>query len=147
MEETVTNSKPKRFYLYSAHDITIINTMRTMGFTSDLFLPDYGAMFILEVHRANNRDDPEVKVVFVRVSLFYLLVIFIINTYVKIYVCIYSLHMSSILLLQALYLNSSETKIAYPLTIPNCVSPCLLQNLKETLHKVIPDDWDAECKI
>lgn len=108
MEETVTNSKPKRFYLYSAHDITIINTMRTMGFTSDLFLPDYGAMFILEVHRANNRDDPEVK---------------------------------------ALYLNSSETKIAYPLTIPNCVSPCLLQNLKETLHEVIPDDWDAECKI
>lgn len=68
MEETVTNSKPKRFYLYSAHDITIINTMRTMGFTNDLFLPDYGAMFILEVHRANNRADPEVKVVFIRVS-------------------------------------------------------------------------------
>jgi len=36
---------------------------------------------------------------------------------------------------------------AHHLEIPNCASPCLLQNLKQVWHEVIPDDWDAECKM
>ncbi|XP_025265921.1 lysosomal acid phosphatase [Camponotus floridanus] len=108
MEETRTDSKPKRSYFYSAHDITIVNVLRTMGFTNELFKPDYGATLIFELHLANNSIDQEVK---------------------------------------ALYLNNTETKIAHPLEIPNCATPCLLQNLKQVWHKVIPNDWDAECKI
>ncbi|KAG5348337.1 EHD1 protein, partial [Acromyrmex charruanus] len=105
MEES--KAKSKRSYFYSAHDITIVNVMRTMGFTK-LLKPDYGAMIILELHFVNNGTDQEVK---------------------------------------ALYLNNTETDNAHRLEIPNCASPCLLQNLKQVLHEVIPDDWDAECKI
>lgn len=62
MEETITDSKPKRSYFYSAHDITIVNVLRTMGFTNELFKPDYGATLIFELHLANNSIDQEVKV-------------------------------------------------------------------------------------
>lgn len=61
MEETRISSKPKRSYFYSAHDITIVNVLRTMGFTNELFKPDYGAMLIFELHFVNGVDQ-EVKV-------------------------------------------------------------------------------------
>lgn len=60
MEET--EPKPKRSYFYSAHDITIVNVLRTMGFTNELFKPDYGATLIFELHLVNNGADQEVKV-------------------------------------------------------------------------------------
>jgi len=61
MEESRNgNPKPKRSYFYSAHDITIVNVMRTMGFTNELLKPDYGAALILELHLAET--DREVKV-------------------------------------------------------------------------------------
>ncbi|XP_072758830.1 lysosomal acid phosphatase-like isoform X2 [Anoplolepis gracilipes] len=107
MEEIRTDPKPKRSYFYSAHDITIVNVLRTMGFTDELLKPDYGATLIFELHLVNN-NNLEVK---------------------------------------ALYLNNTETRIAHPLEIPNCVTPCLLQHLKQVWRKVIPNDWDAECKI
>ncbi|XP_071648410.1 lysosomal acid phosphatase-like [Temnothorax longispinosus] len=108
MEENRNGPKPKRSYFYSAHDITIVNVLRTMGFTNELFKPDYGATLILELHLVNNGADQEVK---------------------------------------ALYLNNTRTENAHSLEIPNCASPCLLQNLKQTWHEVIPNDWDAECKM
>ncbi|RLU17240.1 hypothetical protein DMN91_011309 [Ooceraea biroi] len=106
MEDVATNSNPKRSYFYSAHDITIVNVLRTMGFTNELLKPDYGATLIFELYTADNGE--EVK---------------------------------------ALYLNNTEISSAHPLEIPNCRSPCLLQNLKQAWHDVIPEDWDAECKI
>ncbi|XP_011169299.1 lysosomal acid phosphatase [Solenopsis invicta] len=48
---------------------------------------------------------------------------------------------------KALYLNNTKTENAHPLVIPNCASPCLLQNLKQAWHQVIPNNWDAECKL
>lgn len=63
MEESRSDPKPKRYYFYSAHDITLINVMRTMGlFANELLKPDYGATLILELHLANNEADQEVKV-------------------------------------------------------------------------------------
>lgn len=61
MEES-NDPNPKRSYFYSAHDVTIVNVMRTMGFTNEFLKPDFGAMLILELHRANNGVDREVKV-------------------------------------------------------------------------------------
>lgn len=61
MEETKTDSKRKS-YFYSAHDITIVNVLRTMGFTNELFKPDYGATLIFELHLTNNGANQEVKV-------------------------------------------------------------------------------------
>lgn len=69
MEESKDNPKSKRSYFYSAHDVTIVNVMRTMGFTNELLKPDYGAMIILELHFVNDGADQEVKVWVVIVSL------------------------------------------------------------------------------
>lgn len=60
MEDIATN--PKRSYFYSAHDITIVNVLRTMGFTNELLKPDYGATLLFELHIADNGVDQEVKV-------------------------------------------------------------------------------------
>ncbi|XP_044587572.1 prostatic acid phosphatase-like isoform X3 [Cotesia glomerata] len=38
-----------KLYLYSAHDITLVNVLRAMGFTNELFKPDYGAALIFEL--------------------------------------------------------------------------------------------------
>lgn len=67
MEESRNN--PKRSYFYSAHDITIVNVMRTMGFTNELLKPDYGAALILELHLDNSGANQEVKVMVIVVSL------------------------------------------------------------------------------
>lgn len=69
MEESRNNPQSKRSYFYSAHDITIVNVMRTMGFTNELLKPDYGATLILELHLDNNGADREVKVMVIVVSL------------------------------------------------------------------------------
>jgi hypothetical protein len=61
MEDVATNSKPKRSYFYSAHDITIVNILRTMGFT-EFLKPDYGAMLLFELHAIDNGENQEVKV-------------------------------------------------------------------------------------
>lgn len=64
MGEAKPDSKLKRSYFYSIHDITIVNMLRTMGFTNELFKPDYGATIIFELHLLNNRVDQEVKVLY-----------------------------------------------------------------------------------
>ncbi|EFN76309.1 lysosomal acid phosphatase [Harpegnathos saltator] len=57
--------RSKRTYFYSAHDITIVNVMRTMGFTSEYLKPEYGAMLILELHHADN-ENQEVKILYLK---------------------------------------------------------------------------------
>lgn len=42
----------KKFYLYSGHDVTLIQALATLGFdTIPGHVPDYGACLILEVHK------------------------------------------------------------------------------------------------
>ncbi|KAL6256375.1 hypothetical protein P5V15_012490 [Pogonomyrmex californicus] len=62
MEQNKNDSK--RSYFYSAHDITLVNVLRTMGFTNELLKPDYGATLILELYLANNGADHEVKTLY-----------------------------------------------------------------------------------
>lgn len=52
----------RRAYLYSAHDITLVNLLRTMGFTDEYFKPDYGSTVIFELHAASNSANTEIKV-------------------------------------------------------------------------------------
>ncbi|KAF3423947.1 hypothetical protein E2986_11795 [Frieseomelitta varia] len=51
----------RRAYLYSAHDITLVNLLRTMGFTDEYFKPDYGSTIIFELHAASNSANTEIK--------------------------------------------------------------------------------------
>lgn len=64
--QTVNNgTDTKRAYLYSAHDITLVNLLRTMGFTSEYFTPDYGATLVFQLHAVpDNAEDAEIKVLF-----------------------------------------------------------------------------------
>ncbi|XP_049846637.1 lysosomal acid phosphatase-like isoform X1 [Schistocerca gregaria] len=58
---TSTTVSPK-FLMFSAHDVTIVNVLQTMGFT-DLLKPQYGAAVIIELHSTND-SDYEVKVLY-----------------------------------------------------------------------------------
>ncbi|KAG7204215.1 hypothetical protein KM043_002046 [Ampulex compressa] len=98
----------KKAYLYSAHDITIVNVLRTMGFTNELLKPDYGAVLILELHSVNGGQQGEVRVS---------------------------------------YLNSTEATEAHPMRIPECGSPCYLENLIDAWKDITPINWDAECAV
>jgi len=54
--------KPDRkMVLYSAHDLTIVNVWRALGFT-DLIKPDYGASLVFELHTTRSGTNYEVKV-------------------------------------------------------------------------------------
>lgn len=43
----------RRMFIYSAHDITLINVLNTLGLSHDL-KPDYGAAFIIEAHTVDS---------------------------------------------------------------------------------------------
>ncbi|XP_012286060.1 lysosomal acid phosphatase isoform X2 [Orussus abietinus] len=108
MMSTRVQSDYKKMYLYSAHDTTLVNTLRTMGFTEELLKPDYGAALIFELLLINGGQNQEVKV---------------------------------------MYLNNTQTRVPYPLTIPKCSEPCLLENLLTVWKDVLPTDWKAECQL
>ncbi|KAI4483702.1 hypothetical protein M0804_007962 [Polistes exclamans] len=61
MQEKIIRENSRRAYFYSVHDITMVNVLRTMGFTNEWFLPEYGATLIFELHSYYN-EDREVKV-------------------------------------------------------------------------------------
>lgn len=48
-------------FLYSAHDITIVNIWRALSFR-EYFIPEYGAALVFELHELSNSTDFEVKV-------------------------------------------------------------------------------------
>ncbi|XP_076762332.1 lysosomal acid phosphatase-like [Xylocopa sonorina] len=51
----------KRTYLYSVHDITLVNLLRAMGFTSEYFKPEYGATLIFQLHAVSNVDSADIE--------------------------------------------------------------------------------------
>ncbi|KAJ9586333.1 hypothetical protein L9F63_020041, partial [Diploptera punctata] len=65
MENKRTGSlKPDRkMVLYSAHDLTIVNVWRALGFT-DLIKPEYGAALLFELHVTRSGTDHEVKMLY-----------------------------------------------------------------------------------
>ncbi|XP_076547283.1 prostatic acid phosphatase-like [Osmia lignaria lignaria] len=55
----------RRAYLYSAHDITLVNLLRTMGFTKEYLKPAYGAMLVFQLHYTSDLvEDAEVKLLY-----------------------------------------------------------------------------------
>lgn len=59
-----TGTDKRTAYFYSAHDITLVNVLRTMGFTRELFKPDYAATLILEVHSGSDAEDFEIQLAY-----------------------------------------------------------------------------------
>lgn len=68
MNAAKTGRDTRKAYLYSAHDITLVNLLRTMGFTDELFKPDYVATLIFEMHSNTENEDREVKVLYLNSS-------------------------------------------------------------------------------
>lgn len=59
MKRSQNGEDNMKLYLYSAHDITLVNVLRAMGFTEELFKPDYGAALIFELILSEDRVDHE----------------------------------------------------------------------------------------
>lgn len=51
--------------------------------------------------------------------------------------CLFQLH----------YMESYEAKALVMWEIPNCSTPCNLNNFLEAIASVIPNDWDTECQL
>ncbi|XP_054011568.1 lysosomal acid phosphatase-like [Hylaeus anthracinus] len=65
MQASKSGTDTRRAYLYSAHDITLVNILRTMGFTSEYFKPDYGATLVFQLHGVTDAaEDAEVKLLY-----------------------------------------------------------------------------------
>lgn len=65
MQTAESGKDAKLAYLYSVHDITLVNLLRTMGFMSEYFKPDYSAMLIFELNFSTDVTDnrrAEIKV-------------------------------------------------------------------------------------
>lgn len=62
-KRTAVSKTDRKMVLYSAHDVTIVNVWRTLGFT-DMIKPDFGASLILELHTTRSGADHEVKLLY-----------------------------------------------------------------------------------
>ena len=49
MEERSKNGDVKQLYLYSGHDLTIVNSLRALGI-KDFILPEFGSALVVELH-------------------------------------------------------------------------------------------------
>ncbi|XP_043277174.1 lysosomal acid phosphatase-like [Venturia canescens] len=108
MVDWVDQKNQRTLYLYSAHDVTLITLLRTMGFEEKMYKPAYGAALIFELVAGKEEHDFEVQI---------------------------------------RYLNDTETNESHHMRLPACPERCGLQELYEIWKDVIPEDWDAECKL
>lgn len=60
MNSYITGSSGRKLSLYAAHDMTIINVRRALGFDDLTFKPELGSALIVELHVVDN--DPQVEV-------------------------------------------------------------------------------------
>ncbi|XP_076233585.1 lysosomal acid phosphatase-like [Calliopsis andreniformis] len=65
MQAFANRNDTRRAYFYSAHDITLVNLLRTIGFTSESLKPKYGTTLVFQLHAIPDvADDMEVKLVY-----------------------------------------------------------------------------------
>lgn len=50
-----------KLYLYSAHDTTLVNVLRAMGFTEELFKPDFAAALIFELVLSEDVEEHDLE--------------------------------------------------------------------------------------
>ncbi|XP_076657121.1 putative achaete scute target 1 [Halictus rubicundus] len=63
MRDAEAGKDTRRVYLYSVHDITLVNLLRTMGFTSEYFKPGYGATLIFQLYFSPDvADDKQAEI-------------------------------------------------------------------------------------
>ena len=66
LEQMRDGSDSVKMYLYGTHDINIVNTLRAMGFTEELFKLDLGVSLIYELRAVQGGQTQEVRVSIVR---------------------------------------------------------------------------------
>lgn len=123
----------EKIFLYGTHDINIVNTLRAMGFTDELFKLDIGVSLTYELHVPR---DSQIQQVHVSSGMFsskknLITMTIIINNF------------------QIFMLNNTKKEtIPHKLKIPGCKSdPCLLDELFDVWNDVLPDDWNKECQM
>ncbi|XP_058792299.1 prostatic acid phosphatase-like isoform X2 [Phymastichus coffea] len=52
----------EKIFLYGTHDVNVVNTLRAMGFTNELFKLDLGVTLVFELRVANGGQSQEVRI-------------------------------------------------------------------------------------
>lgn len=130
MKQSSVNTNFPKLLLYSGHDVTLVNILRTLGVTESL-KPNFAAYLILELHHTPSL---EVKVFFILSNYENLPPLFI-----RIFAnC-------SHIFFQMFYSNCGWCG-EKELKLNNCGDSCMLGDFEEQLKPLIPEDWDKECE-
>lgn len=62
LENMKHGSENQKIFLYGTHDVNIVNTLRAMGFTDELFKLDLGVTLVYELRVTNGGQSQEVQV-------------------------------------------------------------------------------------
>lgn len=73
------NLKENKMFIYSAHDVTLVNVWRTLGF-AEMLKPEYGASLLFELHSVQAEYQ-------VKVCIFSVLIQLLHQVNVKTYIC------------------------------------------------------------
>jgi hypothetical protein len=60
MEKKANPSNKQKLFVVSGHDLTLINLLRTLGFTDTPWKPDFSATLLFELHKINQQHIVEV---------------------------------------------------------------------------------------
>nr|CAD7432325.1 unnamed protein product [Timema monikensis] len=164
-------SASQKLFLYSAHDITIVNVWRMLGMT-EMLKPESGAALIVELHLVGTNKDFQIETgrpreYFPEHSVndrtagdshvcfdLCLPVISCLAENVKFLLASFS-HTSpyfrpvlnNTYCTYVLYFNNTSTLEPHPLTIEQCGTPCFLDTFLNLTTPVIPTDWEKECQL
>ncbi|XP_059491022.1 uncharacterized protein LOC132205771 [Neocloeon triangulifer] len=56
MQKKKSGDSRLKLFMVSGHDLTLINLLRTLGFTNDLWKPNFSASLLVELHRIEKND-------------------------------------------------------------------------------------------
>lgn len=128
-KRTRTLTPDRSVFVYSAHDVTLVNLMRALDIVEHTSgKSEYAATLVLEMHHSNVFDDDfEVKV---RAS----------------YWVLYMIVFEYVFRLQVVYYFNSEDKFPKEIPIKGCNSPCSLSAFSKSIEKVTLRDYDEICR-
>nr|CAD7461155.1 unnamed protein product [Timema tahoe] len=154
----------QKLFLYSAHDLTIVNVWRALGMT-EMLKPESGAALIFELHLVGTNKEFQIEVSGTKTA------------QAERPTSEYSSSMASLVLTDSsqltddgfeklsdqimypyagpydlqktcvFYLNNTSTLEPHPLTIEECGTPCFLDTFINLTIPVIPTDWEKECQL
>lgn len=124
-------SPDRKIFLYSAHDVTLVNVMNSLGILDQTAkLPEYASALVFELHHSKSFSDGDFEV--------------------KVQLDIYNFENVKsneyFIFAQLVYYFNSDDKFPKELSIPNCDAPCSLTQFRASLEPLLLDNYDESCE-